>query len=74
MGGLMTPLIEKNTVIPTNAHEVFSTITDNQNSVKIKILQGVRRQSQFNKSLGEIHLEGIEVAERGVPEIELLLI
>ncbi|WP_407331245.1 molecular chaperone DnaK [Enterovibrio sp. 27052020O] len=71
MGGVMTKLIEKNTTIPTKANQVFSTADDNQSAVTIHVLQGERKQSIYNKSLGQFNLEGINPAPRGMPQIEV---
>lgn len=71
MGGVMTPLIERNTTIPTSKSEVFSTAADNQTQVEIHILQGERPMANQNKSLGRFILEGIPPAPRGVPQIEV---
>ncbi len=71
MGGVMTPLIERNTTIPTSKSQVFSTAEDNQPQVDINILQGERSMSHDNKSLGRFTLSGIEAAPRGVPQIEV---
>ncbi|MBL4238826.1 molecular chaperone DnaK [Vibrio fluvialis] len=71
MGGVMTKLIEKNTTIPTKANQVFSTAEDNQNAVTIHVLQGERKQANFNKPLGQFNLEGIQAAPRGMPQIEV---
>ncbi|MBF8998992.1 MULTISPECIES: molecular chaperone DnaK [Vibrio] len=71
MGGVMTKLIEKNTTIPTKAHQVFSTAEDNQSAVTIHVLQGERKQATYNKSLGQFNLEGINPAPRGMPQIEV---
>ncbi|WP_413113949.1 molecular chaperone DnaK [Thaumasiovibrio sp. DFM-14] len=71
MGGVMTKLIEKNTTIPTKANQVFSTAEDNQNAVTIHVLQGERKRSMDNKSLGQFNLEGIQAAPRGMPQIEV---
>ncbi len=71
LGGVMTPLIERNTTIPTSASQVFSTAADNQTSVEIHILQGERKMAADNKSLGRFVLEGIAPAPRGVPQIEV---
>jgi molecular chaperone DnaK len=71
MGGVMTVLIEKNTTIPTKKTQTFSTAEDNQSAVTVHVLQGERKQSSGNKSLGQFNLEGIRPAARGVPQIEV---
>ena len=71
MGGIMTNLIDKNTTIPTKGSQVFSTADDNQNAVTIHVLQGERKESRFNKSLGQFNLENIPAAPRGTPQIEV---
>ncbi|CAL4042303.1 Chaperone protein DnaK [Buchnera aphidicola (Takecallis arundicolens)] len=71
MGGIMTPLITKNTTIPTKHSQVFSTAEDNQSAVTIHILQGERKKSTDNKSLGQFNLDGIQPAPRGIPQIEV---
>jgi molecular chaperone DnaK len=68
-GGVMTKLVEKNTTIPTQASEVFSTADDNQPSVTIHVLQGEREQASANKSLGQFNLTDIPAAPRGTPQI-----
>lgn len=71
LGGVMTPLITRNTTVPTSKAEVFSTAADNQTSVDIHILQGERPMASDNKSLGRFILEGIPPAPRGIPQIEV---
>ncbi|OGK28706.1 molecular chaperone DnaK [Candidatus Roizmanbacteria bacterium RIFCSPHIGHO2_02_FULL_40_9] len=71
LGGVMTPLIERNSSIPTSKSEVFSTAADNQTQVEIHILQGERPMAHDNKSLGRFILEGIPPAPRGVPQVEV---
>ena len=71
MGGVMTKLIEKNTTIPTNASQVFSTADDNQTAVTVHVLQGEREVATGNKSLGRFDLSDIPPARRGVPQIEV---
>lgn len=71
MGSIMTPLINKNTTIPTKHSQVFSTAEDNQLAVTIHVLQGERKKSSDNKSLGQFNLDGIQAAPRGVPQIEV---
>ena len=70
-GGLFTKLIDRNSTIPTKVSQVFSTTTDNQDQVDIHILQGERRLSSENRSLGHITLPGIPAAPRGFPQIEV---
>ncbi|HEY8108811.1 MAG TPA: molecular chaperone DnaK [Patescibacteria group bacterium] len=71
LGGVSTPLIERNTTVPTSKSQVFSTAADNQNSVDVHVLQGERKMSGDNKSLGRFVLDGIPPAPRGVPQIEV---
>jgi len=71
LGGVFTPLIERNTTIPTKKSEIFSTAADNQPSVEIHVLQGERKMSADNKNIGRFHLDGIPPATRGVPQIEV---
>ncbi|OGG09020.1 molecular chaperone DnaK [Candidatus Gottesmanbacteria bacterium RBG_16_43_7] len=71
LGGVTTPLIVRNTTVPTSKSEVFSTAADNQTSVEINVLQGERPMSADNKSLGRFVLSGIPQAPRGVPQVEV---
>jgi len=71
LGGVMTKLIEKNTTIPVQKSEIFSTAEDNQSGVEIVVLQGEREMAVDNRILGRFKLEGIEPAPRGVPQIEV---
>lgn len=71
LGGVMTPLIEKNTTIPTSKSQIFSTAADNQTSVEINVLQGERPMASDNKTLGRFILSGIPPAPRGVPQVEV---
>jgi len=73
MGGVMTKLIEKNTTIPTNASQVFSTAANNQSAVTVHVLQGERDVASANKSLGQFNLEGIAPAPKGQPQIDVTL-
>jgi molecular chaperone DnaK len=71
LGGVATPLIERNTTVPTKKSKIFSTAADNQTSVEINVLQGERPMAPDNKSLGRFHLDGILPAPRGIPQIEV---
>jgi molecular chaperone DnaK len=71
LGGVSTKLIEKNTTIPTNASQIFSTAADNQTSVEIHVLQGEREFAADNKTLGRFILDGIPPAPRGIPQVEV---
>ncbi|WP_394836039.1 molecular chaperone DnaK [Pendulispora rubella] len=72
LGGVMTAMIPRNTTIPTQKKEVFSTATDSQPSVEVHVLQGERTEARYNRTLGKFHLEGIMPAPRGVPKIEVI--
>jgi molecular chaperone DnaK len=71
LGGVMTTMIGRNTTIPTQKKEIFSTATDSQPSVEIHVLQGERTEAKYNRTLGKFHLEGIMPAPRGVPKVEV---
>ncbi len=71
LGGVTTPLIPRNTTIPTKKSEVFSTASDNQSSVTVHVVQGERKMASDNKSLGKFNLDNIPLAPRGVPQIEV---
>jgi len=71
LGGVMTAMIPRNTTIPTQKKEIFSTATDSQPSVEIHVLQGERAEARYNRTLGKFHLEGIMPAPRGVPKVEV---
>jgi molecular chaperone DnaK len=70
-GGIATPMIPRNTTIPTRKSNVFSTYADNQPGVEVKVLQGERPMSKDNKQLGVFHLDGLPPAPRGVPQVEV---
>jgi len=71
LGAVATPLIERNTTVPTKKSKIFSTAADNQPSVDINVLQGERSMASDNESLGRFHLDGILPAPRGLPQIEV---
>jgi molecular chaperone DnaK len=71
LGGVLTPLIERNTTIPAKKSQVFSTAEDNQSAVTIRVFQGERKMASDNKLLGQFNLEGIASAPRGLPQIEV---
>jgi len=71
LGSVTTRLIERNTTIPTKKSEVFSTASDNQTSVEIRVLQGEREMARDNKTIGVFHLVGIPPAPRGVPQVDV---
>jgi molecular chaperone DnaK len=71
LGGVMTVMIPRNTTIPTQKKEIYSTASDNQPSVEIHVLQGERAQAGQNRTLGRFHLDGIPAAPRGVPKVEV---
>ena len=71
LGGVSTPMIPRNTTIPTKKTETFSTAADNQTSVEVHVLQGERPMAAQNRTLGKFHLTGIPTAPRGVPQIEV---
>jgi molecular chaperone DnaK len=71
LGGVMTPLIARNTTIPTKKSEIFSTAADNQTSVEVHVLQGERQFARDNRTLGRFHLVGLPAAPRGVPQVEV---
>lgn len=72
LGGIATPLIERNTTIPTKKSQIFSTAADNQPSVEINVVQGERKMASDNTSLGRFILDGIPPAPRGIPQIEVV--
>ncbi|MBN9165481.1 MAG: molecular chaperone DnaK [Myxococcales bacterium 68-20] len=71
LGGVMTTMIPRNTTIPAQKQEVFSTAADSQTSVEVHVLQGERTEARYNRTLGKFHFEGISPAPRGVPKIEV---
>jgi len=71
LGGVFTPLIQRNTTIPTKKRDTFSTAADNQTSVEVHVLQGERQMAKDNRTLGKFHLVGIPSAPRGLPQIEV---
>ncbi|MFO0734710.1 MAG: molecular chaperone DnaK [Labilithrix sp.] len=71
LGGVMTVMIPRNTTIPTQKKEIFSTASDNQPSVEVHVLQGERTEARYNRTLGKFHLEGIMPAPRGMPKVEV---
>ena len=71
MGGVMTPLVERNTTIPTQKKQIFSTAADNQPAVTIAVLQGERKMAKDNKKIGSFDLTDIPPAPRGMPQIEV---
>ena len=71
LGGVATPMIQRNTTIPTKKTETFSTAADNQDSVEVHVLQGERPMARDNRTLGKFHLTGLPMAPRGVPKIEV---
>jgi len=71
LGGVMTVMIPRNTTIPTQKKEIYSTASDNQTSVEIHVLQGERAEARYNRTLGKFHLEGLPHAPRGIPKIEV---
>jgi molecular chaperone DnaK len=71
LGGVMTVMIARNTTIPTQKKEIYSTASDNQTSVEIHVLQGERASAKDNRTLGKFHLEGLPAAPRGMPKVEV---
>jgi molecular chaperone DnaK len=74
LGGVCTPLIKRNTTIPTRKSEIFTTAADGQTAVDVHVLQGERHMARDNKTLGMFRLDGIPPAPIGIPQVELLLI
>jgi molecular chaperone DnaK len=71
LGGVMTVMIQRNTTIPTQKKEIYSTASDNQPSVEIHVLQGERAEARYNRTLGRFHLDGLPPAPRGIPKVEV---
>src|SRR5688572_20342952 len=71
LGGVMTVMVPRNTTIPTQKKEIYSTAADSQTSVEIHVLQGERAEARYNRTLGKFHLEGLPPAPRGVPKVEV---
>jgi molecular chaperone DnaK len=71
LGGVMTVMIQRNTTIPTQKKEIYSTASDSQPSVEIHVLQGERAEARYNRTLGRFHLDGIPPAPRGIPKVEV---
>jgi len=71
LGGILTPLVERNTTIPTEKKQIFSTADDNQTAVTVRVFQGERKMAADNRLLGQFNLEGIPPAPRGIPQIEV---
>lgn len=71
LGGVMTVMIPRNTTIPTQKKEIYSTASDGQTSVEIHVLQGERAEARYNRTLGKFHLEGLPPAPRGIPKVEV---
>src|SRR4029079_19587280 len=71
LGGVLTPLIPRNTTIPTRKSETFSTAADNQTNVEVHVLQGERPLARDNRTRGRFHLSGLPPSPRGVPQIEV---
>jgi molecular chaperone DnaK len=71
LGNVMTVMIPRNTTIPTQKKEIYSTAADNQTSVEIHVLQGERAEARYNRTLGKFHLEGLPAAPRGIPKVEV---